>query len=484
MTTPDDDLSARMHGAADAIEPGELSLDDVRATARRRSLRTRVGAVVGVVGLVAAGAVAFVATGDSDDPGTLVSADPTVPESTESTVPVDDTVAATLPELATAAVTVEVVQRPTSAGQPAGVGGAPRYGEWVTPWRDGFIVGAQAFTPQPLPSELPEEIVALFPPEVVELFDGELPPTIQEATDMLSEAGLLDVVTDIIAANPEASEAIYSAPPAGEDGPKLDVRFTTDGVTWEPIEMTLPPGATYLPAVTTVGDRLAVAYSTSDPMTGMSVDGIVRVASTADLVNWEVQEVVSAPPPVTFPDGINWSTDVAGFAANETGWALSVYTGVSLNPEALLPADVQAELAGDMDGYGISSDESSITVERTVDGTTETDRYTWEELGVGPDVAVYLGDQGYEPNLWSSTWGATPTLSGVDTGYGQLFATPAGFLRIGEGVRFSSDGLTWTPVELPVDDAFVSGSFAFDGGVVLLVSDFGGGTQVFRVDET
>ena len=81
MTTPDDDLSARLHSAAETIEPGDLSLDDVRTTARRRSLLTRVGTVVGVAGLVAAGVVAFVATGDSEDPGTLVSVDPTVPES-------------------------------------------------------------------------------------------------------------------------------------------------------------------------------------------------------------------------------------------------------------------------------------------------------------------------------------------------------------------------------------------------------------------
>lgn len=482
MTTPDDDLRARLHSAAETIESGDLSLDDVRGTARRRSLLTRAGTLVGVVGLVAAGVVAVVTTGDSDDPGTLVSVDPTVPESPESTVLVDDTTGTTLPAPGTPGVTVEVVQRPGVVGQQVGSGGAPEYGEWATPWRDGFIVGAQTFTPQPLPAELPEEIVALFPPEVIELFGGELPPTIDEATAMLSEAGLLDVVSDILEANPEASEAIYSAP-VDPGPPTLDVRFTTDGVTWEPIEMTLPTGASYVPGVTTVGDRLVVAYSTMDPTTGMNVDGIVRVATTADLENWDVQEVVTPPPPVVFPAGIGWSTDVAGFAANESGWALSVHGGVSIDFEALLPEDVRADLGGEM-GYGMSNDSSGITIERTVGDTVETDRYTWEELGVEPEVAAYLGDQGYEPSLWASTWGGTPTSSGVDRGFGQLLATSSGFLRIGDDARFSPDGLTWTTVELPVDDAFVSGSLVFDGGVILLVSDFRGGSQFFRVDET
>jgi hypothetical protein len=484
MTTPDDDLRSMMHGAAESIDAGDLALADVRATANRRSLRRRVGAVVGVFGLVGAGVVAFVATGDSNDPETLVSADPTIVETPESTVAPDDTVDTVLPEATTPGVTVEVIQRPGAVGQPAGVGGAPQYGEWVVPWRDGFLVGAQASTPQPLPDELPEDIVALFPPEVVELFDGELPPTISEATAMLSEAGLLDVVADILAANPEASDAIYSVPVDGT-GPALDVRFTTDGVTWEPVEMTPPPGADYLPGVTTVGDRLAVAYSTIDSTTGrMNPEGIVRVASTADLVNWDVVEVVTPPPPVTFPTGIGWSTDVAGFTANETGWVLSVHGGVSVDPEALIPADVRAELVGNEFGYGMSSDETGISIERTVDGADETIRYTWEELGVEPDVAAYLGDRGYEPQLWSSAWGATPTPSGVGPGYGQLVATSAGFLHIGDGVRFSPDGVTWATMEWPAENAFVSGSLVFDGGVVLLVSDLRGGTEFFRVDET
>jgi hypothetical protein len=54
----------------------------------------------------------------------------------------------------------------------------------------------------------------------------------------------------------------------------------------------------------------------------------------------------------------------------------------------------------------------------------------------------------------------------------------------GDGIEFSPDGATWTPVELPVDDAYVSGAFAFDDGVILLVATYDGGTQVYRTDAT
>jgi hypothetical protein len=510
MTTPDDDLRSQLHGAANSIDPGDLSLEGIRATARRRGRLSRAGAVVGVLGLVSAGVVAFVAAGGPDDPGTLRSADPSTPESTQAPESsVADTTVTTLPESTTPSVTVEVVQRPGVTGQPVGVGGAPDYGEWTVPWGDGFLVGAQEFAAQPLPDELPDEVVALFPPEVVELFDGELPPTIDEAIAMLSDAGLLDVVEEIILENPEAYEAVYSVPSVDEP-PTLDVRYTTDGVAWEPVEMTLPPGASYPTNVTSVGDRLVLAYSTVDPMTGLNADGVVRVASSVDLVDWDVQEVVTPPPPVSFPSGVHWSADVAGFAANESGWAMSVYSGVNVNPEALLDAELQASLADGGYGYGLNIDEAGITVELSgpatvtttagsvpagtdpeLDATVsssdsevvETTTYTWEELGIAPDVAAYLGDQEYEPVVWSSNWGETPTPGGVDTGFGQLVATSTGFMRAADGLEFSPDGITWTPSELVLEDAFVSGAFAFDGGAVVVVFDYLGRGQVFRVDE-
>ena len=110
---------------------------------------------------------------------------------------------------------VEVIDGVAQVGASAGSNGAPEYGEWSVPWEDGFLVGSTFFPPQPLPDELPEEVRALFPQEVLDLFDGGLPATISEATTMLSDAGLLDVVSEIISNNPEAYDAIYGTPVAG-----------------------------------------------------------------------------------------------------------------------------------------------------------------------------------------------------------------------------------------------------------------------------
>ena len=115
--------------------------------------------------------------------------------------------------------------------------GGSGFAEWMVPWKDGFLAGGTVYQPQPLPAELPPEIVELFPPEVVDLFADGLPETIDEATAMLSEAGLLDEVTTVISEHPEASEAIYSSQPTS---PQAIVQFTTDGEDWTSVDVTLP----------------------------------------------------------------------------------------------------------------------------------------------------------------------------------------------------------------------------------------------------
>ncbi len=221
-----------MHDAAASIDVGnpDDARADVHGIAHRRRMRTRVAAGLGVVALVVGGAVAFAALGQSDDPDMLVSADPTVPtDEVADTAPIDS--AATTPTS-----TIPVVEQPRVPGVAVD---APTETAFAFPWRDGFVAGSVVFPPQLLPAELPPEIAALFPQEVIDLFAGDLPATIDEATTMLSEAGLLDEVSAIISANPEASAAIYGEP--NTDPPTVDARFTTDGEAWETIEMTLPP---------------------------------------------------------------------------------------------------------------------------------------------------------------------------------------------------------------------------------------------------
>jgi len=73
---------------------------------------------------------------------------------------------------------------------------------WLVPWDDGFLAVGIRYPPRPLPDELPAEIAELFPPEVVELFPDGLPADQQLAMDILNEAGLLDVVMNILNEHP------------------------------------------------------------------------------------------------------------------------------------------------------------------------------------------------------------------------------------------------------------------------------------------
>jgi hypothetical protein len=476
MTEPDD-LRRSLDNVAATIDVGDLDLATVRTTARRRRRRVQLTAGLGVAALVAGATVAVVAFSADDEPDRLA----TVAETETSSPPTsigDEEPATTELSTAAAAQTVRVIDRPGVSSQVAGVAGAPEYGEWTAAWKDGFLVGSQVYAPQPLPTELPEEVSALFPQEVRDLFGGELPPTIAEATQMLEEAGLLEVVTEIISANPEASAAIYSA--ESQEPPTLDVRFTTDGVTWEPIEMALPPGASYIAGTTTVGDRLVVWYGPQGPL-GEFSDGTVRVATTVDLVNWSVQEIVPPAPSFELPDGVNWSVQPFGFAANDSGWVANVSAGIDFDPYALVPAEERAELDQSRGGYSIGTDDAGIMID--LDGA-ETITYTWDELGVAPELAEFLSGQNYVPTTWAATWDGVPAPSQTPGPMeGVIVATPAGFVGLGEEVRFSEDGLTWSTSPLPVDDGYyVTASFAFEGGIIAFV-DTPDGVQIHRLDE-
>ena len=346
MAEPDD-IRSGLHDAASTMDVGDLGAAraDVHGIVHRRRMRTRVGAGLGVVALVVGGAVAFTALGQSDEPDMLVSADPIVP--TDSTIPTDS-VADSAPAAPTPTSTVPLVAPPRVPGAAVD---APTETQFAFPWRDGFVAGSVLYPPQQLPAELPPEVVALFPQEVIDLFGGDLPATIDEATTMLSEAGLLDKVSEIISANPEVSAAIYGEP--STDPPTVDARFTTDGEAWETIEMTLPPGATYFDGLATADDRLAVMFNEQQTPVGQS-PSVVTVATTTDLVEWTTQEVTPPALPVELSDGIRRSINGQGLVANDSGWAITVFDGVYLDVLELVPDDVRAKLDASDGGFGPS----------------------------------------------------------------------------------------------------------------------------------
>ena len=189
-------LAVELTAAADGVEVGDAAtmLAVVRTTATRRRRRRNT-----VVGLAAAGTLVvsgvivanLVNGGDGDD--LIVSAPATEPSTTDSPEPDDDTAPATVVADAPGDVTEVAAGDPvpvrlvpaeaTDVVDPgvtidAAVGGQTR----LFRWQDGFLSIRTTYEPQPLPTELPQEIVDQFPPEVVELFADGLPPTIKEAT--------------------------------------------------------------------------------------------------------------------------------------------------------------------------------------------------------------------------------------------------------------------------------------------------------------
>lgn len=478
-----DDIRSGLIDAAASIDAGDTdsARAGVRATARRRQVRNRAGAMAGLVAVVALGAAAVLALAGPDDPDTLVTADPTenTDAVTETTLVPADT--------ASTARTVEVVDVPGVAGAAAGIDGAPEIAEWMTPWRDGFLVGTTTYPPQPLPSELPADVVALFPPEVVDLFAGTLPPTIDEATKMLSDAGLLDEVSAVIQEHPEASAAIYGTP--STDPPVVEARFTTDGITWEPVEMTLPAGAGYLSGVAAVGDRLAVVYSPQELATMFSGSDRFTVAVTTDLINWTTQDVIAPALDVDLPAGIQRSFGPQGLAATERGWAVNVYDSVSVDPLELISAAGLDRPGINVDaGYGVNTDDTGIEVQVGGDPTgsvpPQTTRFTWDELGVTPQVVEMLNGNGSAPQVWASAWDGVAAPSDTRSVSGQLVATAAGYLQWTDRTWFSPDGLTWTPSPLPDPDGYVTSAFVYDGGVIVLSRGADGTADVYRLDET
>jgi hypothetical protein len=174
-----------------------------------------------------------------------------------------------------------------------------------------------------------------------------------------------------------------------------------------------------------------------------------------------------------------------GLAANESGWAVTVFESIDADVLQLVPDDVRAKLETSGGGFGSSVDEKGVSVQYSTAESAETEFYTWEELGVPLDVVPYVADNEYRPQLWAATWDGVPAQSDLLSGSGQLLATPSGFLQWTDETLFSTDGLTWTASPLPDPDGAITGGFAFDGGVIVLSTNRSNGSvELYRLDES
>ena len=188
---------------------------------------------------------------------------------------------------------------------------------WLLPWDDGFLAVGVRY-PQALPAEFTPEVSELFPPEVVALFPDGLPPTQQEAVNTLTEAGLLEVVMDVLNEHPEVMDQIQSAPALD---PELLASWSTNGDAWTPTELLPPNPIGDTPAVAVSGDRLTIAGSSWPD--DESDAWIVTVSSTTDLQFWDTASFTVARPKGMSPAEEFWVTpDMV--AANDDHWVVRV----------------------------------------------------------------------------------------------------------------------------------------------------------------
>ncbi len=264
-----------------------------------------------------------------------------------------------------------------------------------------------------------------------------------------------------------------------DEGGEVTVRarFTVDGSSWEPVEMTLPPGMNSGGRITSTGDRVVMA-GTVYPADGTEV---IRVASTTDLVNWSLQDFESPPLPESTEFGGSF-TVIGSLAVNDDGWVFEV--------RDFYGDDLAVSARSDLvrGAYRQRSDDVGFTVFVYGDDgsppTPETTyEYTWAEFGITPDQVPYLTGEIPSSRTLTATWDGTPAISETPVPTGPTLASPEGFVRWNNHTWFSPDGVTWTQSPLPDPTGTVQNAFPVDGGFVAIVVDQEGEWDLYLLDE-
>ncbi len=463
MSTPDfpEELATQLVDAADAIDQGDSTvvLAQVRGAAGRRRRRRQAAMGVAAVGALAASGlvIANVAGDNGDDLLVTATAPETEAEATDEVTDEEQTVADPAIDPTPPASTPPPVERPLEVS-PASVESVADTGLVIDqeyagdtqlyPWNGGFLAVQNRFLPQQLPAELPPEIAERFPQEVLDLFPDGLPSTLDEATVILQDAGLFDVVSEIVLSDPEVSEAIYGVPSQRE----TSFRFSEDGVEWDDIDVDLPVDAESYPVLASAGDRFVAVVPVAEgaAQAQESPTGF-EVWSTVDLVSWERQDVALPSQPNDLPDFVRTNTFVSSVAVNEDAWVVSLARYTQFDPYLLLDDELEAAL-DTPGGYGTSMNETGLTVEvysgEPEPGPPELVEFTWEELGIDEPP-----QDEQETLTYTAAWGGVPQKTEIggngDYGFGQTVALDSGFVAVGSDLRLSDDGVRWSPVQLP-----------------------------------
>ena len=219
-----------------------------------------------------------------------------------------------------------------------------------------------------LPGQLPPEVSELFSDEVTELFADGLPATMDEATEMLSEAGLLDEVSQVFSNNPEAWEALR-----GPDTPSFttEVWTTADGATWTRAEV---PANLAGAQISSSGGGLAVWGTQYD---GDGWPTGATIAATDDLATWRFADLELARD---LPPYLQASLWIPAVAVVDGRWYALVTEHYDIDWASLLPAaDAEALNLG---AYSMSYDHDGITITHSTEDGETTRSYSNADLGL------------------------------------------------------------------------------------------------------
>lgn len=397
--THDDELRQRMNRLADETEVSPVTLESVEARGRRRTQRQRIVAVAAAFLFVAGAAFGLNAlTGQQGDTDV---ASPVGDDAEASTSDADDTADddaaaddaardTTLSTTTTMPVGDEMAETATAEYDHAY--DSAYYGpNQVVPWKGGFLAWGQRFVPSEVTmADLVPDIGDRFPPEIVEALraagigEGD-PYTIDEAMQIIEAAGLMEVAEETVLADPELLDAFNEVSAGGTHVPFVEL--STDGVTWEPVEIGLLLGENGWPQLASNGDALIVAVqnNTWDPETGRTIDQSLTVHTTTDLQTWHSHELE-----IDVPDASPYASIEAypsSVAAGPDSWYVSVSVHSWIDVWSALPADVIDEMNRNNWGWEhrdegiaiVSYPDEPIYGEEPQEDWTDEDWAAWEE---------------------------------------------------------------------------------------------------------
>ena len=320
--THDDELRSRMNRMADEASIPELDVESVQARGHRRSRNQRILAVAAAFFLLV-GAAGVVRSLVVDDDPTLDVATETIDDPANTDDGADGATDGDDADSTTSShdsVPTTIAPEALGFGADAAVGSFYGGANWVLPWSDGFVAFTSVWEPSDQSMEdLVPDIRDRFPQEILDALAAaglDVGAGIEESSEALAEAGLLDLATEIVTNDPELLDA-YMQVSSGTY--RLEVQASSDGVNWSVVpDFTFPGGSENMGFVQSDGRHLIVTNQRWDEGGGTSE---IEVWFTADLTEWTPVNV-PIDEPADVPAGATVNTNLSSVAVGPDGFYL------------------------------------------------------------------------------------------------------------------------------------------------------------------